>query len=231
VTLSREHGFLWLIGSWMRGDPLSYWVHIWYEKTKMAGLQSREGRTMIDSVAWTQYIYETDTQTATSPQQMPRQRSASGDRSLSTPVYICRPRPLVSGWPYGWGSLSTLVQVRGGSVQKGGVFAVSSGFTNRTEDQLPAAAEMTYKVLSLYSSPHHPAAGQPWCVITDAVTTLPECMLPPSLLLWRADAQRWTVFAQTNSNAESLPPNFVFLSCYSSVVAMENKLSLSLSRY
>jgi len=42
--------------------PWSYWVHIWYWKTRMAGLQSSEGRTMIDSVAWVQCINLTDTQ-------------------------------------------------------------------------------------------------------------------------------------------------------------------------
>jgi len=50
----------------MRGIPSSYRVHIWYEKTRMAGLQSGEGRIMIDSVVWAQYINVTDTQTATS---------------------------------------------------------------------------------------------------------------------------------------------------------------------
>jgi len=53
----------------MREISSSYRVHIWYVKTRMAGLQSREGRTMIDSVVWAQYINVTDTQTATSPQQ------------------------------------------------------------------------------------------------------------------------------------------------------------------
>jgi len=48
-------------------------VDIWYGKTRMAGLQSGEGRMMIDSVVWAQYINVTDTQTATSPQQMSRQ--------------------------------------------------------------------------------------------------------------------------------------------------------------
>jgi len=42
-------------------------VHIWSGKTRMAGLQSGEGRMMIDSVVWAQYINVTDTQTATSP--------------------------------------------------------------------------------------------------------------------------------------------------------------------
>jgi len=35
----------------------------------MAGLQSSEGRVIIDAVIWAQYINATDTQTATSPQQ------------------------------------------------------------------------------------------------------------------------------------------------------------------
>jgi len=49
------------------GIPSSYRVHIWCKKTRMAGLQSGEGRMMIDSVVWAQYINVTDTQTATSP--------------------------------------------------------------------------------------------------------------------------------------------------------------------
>jgi len=52
-------------------DPSSYWFYL----VRIAGLQSREGRTMIDTVVWAQYISATDTQTdrqpATSPQQMP----------------------------------------------------------------------------------------------------------------------------------------------------------------
>jgi len=54
-------------GSPNEGDPSSYQVHIWHEKTRMAGLQSGEGRMLIDSVVWAQCIYVTDTQTATSP--------------------------------------------------------------------------------------------------------------------------------------------------------------------
>jgi len=51
------------------GDSSSYRVHIWYGKTRIAGLQSGVGCIMIDSVIWTQYIYMWDThrQTATSP--------------------------------------------------------------------------------------------------------------------------------------------------------------------
>jgi len=41
--------------------PSSYWAHIWYGITTMAGLQSSEGRMMIDSVVWAQYINVTDT--------------------------------------------------------------------------------------------------------------------------------------------------------------------------
>jgi len=48
----------------------------------MAGLQSGEVRMMIDSVVWAQYVNVTDTQTATSPQQMPRQRTALGSKNL-----------------------------------------------------------------------------------------------------------------------------------------------------
>jgi len=59
-------------------------VHIWYEKTRTAGLQYGEGRMMIDSVVWAQHINVTDTQTATSPQQMPRQRTASGGKNGRT---------------------------------------------------------------------------------------------------------------------------------------------------
>jgi len=47
------------------GLPSSYRVHIWYGKTRMAGLQSRKGRMMIDSVVSAQHINVTDTQTAT----------------------------------------------------------------------------------------------------------------------------------------------------------------------
>jgi len=65
----------------MRGIPSSYLVHIWWGKTRMAGLRSGEGRLMIDSVVWAQYINVTDTQTATSPQQMPRQRTAPGGKN------------------------------------------------------------------------------------------------------------------------------------------------------
>jgi len=51
----------------MTGITTSYRVHIWYGKTRMAGLQSGEDSMMIDSVVWAQYINVTDTQTATSP--------------------------------------------------------------------------------------------------------------------------------------------------------------------
>jgi len=51
----------------MTGILSSYRIHIWCEKTRMAGLQSREGRITIDSVVWAQYIIVTNTQTATSP--------------------------------------------------------------------------------------------------------------------------------------------------------------------
>jgi len=48
-------------------------------KARTAGLQSGKGGMMIDSVVWVQYISVTDThrQTATSPQQMLRQRTAA----------------------------------------------------------------------------------------------------------------------------------------------------------
>jgi len=49
----------------LRVIPLSYRVHIWYGKTRIAGLQFGEGHVMIDSVIWVQYINMTDTQTAT----------------------------------------------------------------------------------------------------------------------------------------------------------------------
>jgi len=49
----------------MRGIPSSYWVHVWCGKTRMAVLQSGEGRMMVDSVVWAQCINVTDTQTAT----------------------------------------------------------------------------------------------------------------------------------------------------------------------
>jgi len=41
----------------------SYCFHILYGKTRLAGLQSGEGRMVIDVVVWTQYINVTDTQT------------------------------------------------------------------------------------------------------------------------------------------------------------------------
>jgi len=44
-------------------------------ETKVAKLRSGKGHMIIDSVVWAQYINVTDTQTATSPQQLPRQRS------------------------------------------------------------------------------------------------------------------------------------------------------------
>jgi len=65
------------------GDPSSCRVHIWSGKTRMAGLQSGEGRMTIDSVVWAQYINVIDTQTATSPQQMQRQGTASGGKNSS----------------------------------------------------------------------------------------------------------------------------------------------------
>jgi len=40
----------------MRGILSSYRVHILYRKTRMAGVQSGEGRTMIELVVWAQYI-------------------------------------------------------------------------------------------------------------------------------------------------------------------------------
>jgi len=66
----------------MTGIPSSYRVRIWYGKTRMAGLQSGEGRMMIDSVVWAQYINVTDTQTATSPQRIPPYTLASGSKVL-----------------------------------------------------------------------------------------------------------------------------------------------------
>jgi len=47
----------------IKGIPSNYRVHIWFGKTRMAGLQSGEGRTMIDSVVWAQYINVTDRHT------------------------------------------------------------------------------------------------------------------------------------------------------------------------
>jgi len=44
----------------MRAIRSSYRVRILYEKTRMAGRQSGEGRMMIDSVVWAQYINVTD---------------------------------------------------------------------------------------------------------------------------------------------------------------------------
>jgi len=43
------------------GDPIELRVHIWYGKNRTVSLQSGEGRIMIDSVVWAQYIDVTDT--------------------------------------------------------------------------------------------------------------------------------------------------------------------------
>jgi len=48
----------------------------------MAGLQSGEGRIVIDSVVWAQYINVTDTQSHTSPWQMPRREKERKTRTL-----------------------------------------------------------------------------------------------------------------------------------------------------
>jgi len=56
-----------LLTASMKGNPSSYRVHIWSGKTRMAGLQSGEGRMMIDSVVWAQHINVTDTQTHRQP--------------------------------------------------------------------------------------------------------------------------------------------------------------------
>jgi len=48
----------------VREIPLSYRIHIWYGKTRMAGLQSGEGHMMMNSVIWVQYINVTDTDTS-----------------------------------------------------------------------------------------------------------------------------------------------------------------------
>jgi len=59
----------------MRESSSSYRVHIWYGKTRMAGLQSDESRMMIDSVVWAQYINVTDTQTAKQTNKQTHHRS------------------------------------------------------------------------------------------------------------------------------------------------------------
>jgi len=53
----------------IEGIPSSCRVLIWYGKTRMARLQSGEGRVIIDSVVWAQHINVIDTQTAMSPRQ------------------------------------------------------------------------------------------------------------------------------------------------------------------
>jgi len=63
----------------MRGIPSSYRVHIGYEKTKMAGLQFGEGRMMIDSVVWTQYI---NVQTHRQTDRQPRRHSNCRSNAL-----------------------------------------------------------------------------------------------------------------------------------------------------
>jgi len=55
----------------------------------MAGLQSGEGRMMIDFVVWAQYINVTDTETATSPEQMLCQCTVSGGKNKQTPDLVC----------------------------------------------------------------------------------------------------------------------------------------------
>jgi len=47
----------------MKVMPSSYRVLVWCGKFRMAGLQSSEGRMMIDSVVWAQCFKVTDTQT------------------------------------------------------------------------------------------------------------------------------------------------------------------------
>jgi len=47
----------------VRVIPSSCWFHVWYWEIRTTGLQSSEGRMMIDSVVWAQYINVTDRQT------------------------------------------------------------------------------------------------------------------------------------------------------------------------
>jgi len=75
----------------MRGISSSYRVHIWYGKTRLAGLQYDEGRMMIDSVVWAQYINVTDTQTDTQPRRHSKSRpkgTASGRQKLEPPEEV-----------------------------------------------------------------------------------------------------------------------------------------------
>jgi len=67
----------------MKEIPSSYRVRIWYGKTRIAGLQFREGRTMIDSVVWAQYINVSDTQTDRQTILQPRRHSNSRPNALS----------------------------------------------------------------------------------------------------------------------------------------------------
>jgi len=53
-------GSTWRSMAWYAGVLSA--IHIRYGKTRMAGLQSGEGHTMIDSVVWAQYVNVTDTQ-------------------------------------------------------------------------------------------------------------------------------------------------------------------------
>jgi len=81
------------------GIASSYRVHIWCEKTRMAGLQAGESRMMIDSVVWAQYINVPDAQTdrqplAIGPYQMPRQRSASGGKNLLQTIVRLHRQPI-----------------------------------------------------------------------------------------------------------------------------------------
>jgi len=50
----------------------------------IVGLQSREGRLMIDSIVWAQYTNMTDTQTATQPRRQSNSRPNALRRAAET---------------------------------------------------------------------------------------------------------------------------------------------------
>jgi len=73
---------------------LYYQFHIWYEKTRMAGLQSGEGRMMIDSVVWAQYVNVTDRQTHRQPRRRSKCRANALRRAAKMPVVFPSHRTL-----------------------------------------------------------------------------------------------------------------------------------------
>jgi len=87
--LSAGFSYFYLpIFHYTRDMLLSYRVHIWYKKLGMARLQPGEGRMMIDSVIWAQYINLTDTKTDRQTLQ-PRRRSKCRANALRRATKLC----------------------------------------------------------------------------------------------------------------------------------------------